>query len=123
MIVDAPDMIMNFHRDSCFYQLTIDQAFSKLDDFFKKNFEDQIKKPKHELNLLFNSSENPRSNDTFPDIMLHIFLELSENASQHQVLLKLFLLITCESIEKEKIRSIDELVRNQLQNEESKEDL
>ena len=83
MIVDAPDMIMNFHRDSCFYQLTIDQAFSKLDDFFKKNFEDQIKKPKHELNLLFNSSENPRSNDTFPDIMLHIFLELSENASQH----------------------------------------
>ena len=83
MIVNAPDMIMNFHRDSCFYQLKIDQALSILDDFFSKNLEDQINKPKQELNLLFNSSEVPHCNDTFPDVMLQIFLELSENASQH----------------------------------------
>ena len=73
MIVNAPDMIMNFHRDSCFYKLKIDQALSKLDEFFKKNFKDQINKPKHELSLLFNSSENPPTDDNFPDVMLHIF--------------------------------------------------
>ena len=125
MIVNAPDMIMNFHRDSCFYQLKIDQALSILDDFFNKNLEAQINKPKQELNLLFNSSEVPHFNDSFPDVMLHIFLELSEKASHHEVLLKLFLLITCndESVEKEKIRGIDELIRNQLKNEESKDDL